>query len=64
MYIDVEALSAFHFFSFSDGVLCFRPIFCVCFFGVGPSASMRVRIWTYRFFSQVLILPDAASSVV
>ncbi len=43
--IDVGTLLAFLFFSFSDGVLCFHPIFCVCFFGVGPSASMRVHIW-------------------
>ncbi len=25
--IDVGTLLTFHFFSFSDGVLCFRPIF-------------------------------------
>ena len=29
--IDVGTLLAFQFFSFSDGVLCFRHIFCVFF---------------------------------
>jgi hypothetical protein len=62
--IEVGTLLAFFFFSFSDGVLCFLRIFCV-FFLRGPSASKRVRIWTYRFFSHDIILPDdAASSVV
>ena len=40
------------FFFFLDGVLCFRPIFCVCFFWRGPFASIHVRIilWTHRSF--------------
>ena len=53
----VGTLLAFLFFNFSDGVICFRLIFCVFFFGVGPSASMRVPIWTHMvdIFSHVII---------
>ena len=47
--IDVGTLLAFLFFFFR-----WRPMFSsyfVCvFFGIGPSASMRVRIWTHRYF--------------
>ena len=60
--IDVGTLLAFLFlFQMASYVFV---LFCVCFFGVGPSASMRVCIWTHRYFSHVIILPDAASSVV
>ncbi len=58
--IDVGTLLVFLFFFFR-----WRPFssyFLCVFFGVGPSASMRVRIWTHRYF--FIILPDAASSVV
>jgi hypothetical protein len=59
----VGTLLVFLFFFFR-----WRPMFSsnfVCvFFGVGPSASMHVRIWTHRYFLHVIILPDATSSVV
>ena len=43
-HIDVGTLLAFLFFSFSDGVLCFRHIFCVFFLAL---VHLQVRVCAY-----------------
>ena len=61
----VGTLLAFLFFNFSDGVICFRLIFCVFFLAL---VHLQVCVCAYGridIFSHVIILPDdAASSVV
>jgi hypothetical protein len=47
--LDVGTLLAFFFFLFQMASYVFFAFF-VCFFWRGPSASKRVRIWTYRYF--------------
>jgi hypothetical protein len=61
--IDFGTLLAF-LFSFSDGVLCFRPMLCVVFLAL---VHLQVCVCAYGridIFLHVIILPDAASSVV
>ncbi len=62
--IDVGTLLAFLFFSFSDGVLCFRHILCV-FFLAWSICKYACAHMDIDIFSHDIILPDdAASSVV
>ena len=61
--IDVGTLLAFLFF-FSDGVLCFCVILCVVFLVLVHLQVCMCAYGRIDHFSCVIILPDAASSVI
>ena len=62
--INVGTLLAFIFFFFFRWRPMFSSYFVCGFIGVGPSASMCVPYGRIDIFLHVIILPDAASSVV